>query len=123
MDPLNGIGRTPLHLAALNGPARIVGFLLELGSDPTIKDDAGKVPYALCRGKEERDAFRRFMGENPERWDYNAAAVPSALTSEMEEEQERKAAEKKEKVRHTHADACTHPSSSAFNAAPFITWE
>jgi len=111
VDPLNSIGRTPLHLAALNGPARIIGFLLDLGADPTIKDDAGKVPYALSRGKEERDAFRRYMGEHPQRWDYNAAAVPSALTSEMEEEQERRAAEKKEKVGNG-MDALSHTDES-----------
>uniref|UniRef100_A0A6U2FIA4 Vms1-associating treble clef domain-containing protein n=1 Tax=Hemiselmis andersenii TaxID=464988 RepID=A0A6U2FIA4_HEMAN len=93
----NSIGRTPLHAAALGGPARVVGFLLDLGADPTLRDDAGKVPYVLCRGKEERDSFRRFMGSNPERWDYREAAVPSGLTGEMEEEQQRKAEEKKEK--------------------------
>lgn len=38
------------------------------------------------------------MAANPDKWDYNLAAVPCGLTSEMEEEQERKAAEKREKV-------------------------
>ncbi len=36
-------GRTVLHAAALAGPARMVSFLLEVGADPTLPDDAGKV--------------------------------------------------------------------------------
>jgi hypothetical protein len=40
-----------------------------------------------------------YIGCNGCRWDYNAALIPSALTADMEAEQERKAQEKKEKVR------------------------
>ncbi|EKX39144.1 hypothetical protein GUITHDRAFT_143749 [Guillardia theta CCMP2712] len=74
-----------------------VSFLLSLGADPTQRDGSGKVPYELCKGKEERDAFRRFWASEPDKWDYSKSQIPSMLTIEMEEQQKQKAAEKKEK--------------------------
>ena len=37
--------------------------------------------------KASRDAFRRFMAAQPDRWDFGTAGVPSPLTDEMEEAQ------------------------------------
>lgn len=37
-----------------------------------------------------RDAFRRFMAQHPDTWDYAAADVPSPLTEEMEAAQQSK---------------------------------
>lgn len=41
------------------------------------------------------------MAAEPERWDYEAAAFPSALTEDMAAHQEARAAEKKAKQRVT----------------------
>ncbi|XWS45958.1 hypothetical protein CRYUN_Cryun14cG0023900 [Craigia yunnanensis] len=85
---------TPLHEAAQSGDAQKVLELLEQGLDPCIKDQRGRTPYMLANEKEVRNSFRRFMASNPEKWDWNSARVPSALTKEMEESKVAKQAEK-----------------------------
>lgn len=85
---------TPLHEAAKSANAEKVLELLEQGLDPTIKDERGRTPYTLATEKEVRNIFRRFMASNLEKWDWNAANVPSALTKEMEESQAARQAEK-----------------------------
>ncbi|KAL8153255.1 hypothetical protein V2J09_011015, partial [Rumex salicifolius] len=85
---------TPLHKAAKAGDANLVSDLLEKGLDPTAKEERGKTPYMLATDKEVRNTFRRFMAANLDKWDWNAAKVPSALTKEMEESQAAKQAEK-----------------------------
>lgn len=78
---------TPLHEAARSDSCEKVLELLEQGLDPTIKDERGKTPYMLATEKEVRNTFRRFMAANLDKWDWHAAKVPSALTTEMEESQ------------------------------------
>lgn len=78
---------TSLHEAAQSGIAQKVLELLEEGLDPCIKDEKGRTPYMLSSEKEVRNTFRRFMASNPDKWDWHAAKVPSALTKEMEESQ------------------------------------
>lgn len=78
---------TPLHEAARSDNAQKVLELLEQGLDPCIKDERGQTPYMLASEKEVRNTFRRFMASNLEKWDWQAAKVPSALTKEMEESQ------------------------------------
>ncbi|CAK9155671.1 unnamed protein product [Ilex paraguariensis] len=90
---LNGIS-TPLHEAAKSGNAQKVLELLEQGLDPCIKEERGRTPYVLATDKEVRNTFRRFMASNMDKWDWHAAKVPSALTTEMEESQAAKLAEK-----------------------------
>ncbi|KAL6973618.1 hypothetical protein U1Q18_027803, partial [Sarracenia purpurea var. burkii] len=85
---------TPLHEAAKSGDAQKVLELLEQGFDPRINDELGRTPYILTIEKEVRDAFRRFMASNLDKWDWRAAKVPSALTKEMEESQAAKRADK-----------------------------
>ncbi|XP_019413113.1 PREDICTED: ankyrin repeat and zinc finger domain-containing protein 1 [Lupinus angustifolius] len=85
---------TPLHQAAHSDDSEKVMELLEQGLDPCIKDERGRTPYMLAHEKEVRNAFRRFMASNPDKWDWHAAKVPSALTKEMEESQAAKQAEK-----------------------------
>ncbi|XVE73989.1 hypothetical protein DITRI_Ditri11bG0162900 [Diplodiscus trichospermus] len=85
---------TPLHEAAQSGDSQKLLELLELGLDPCIKDKRGRTPYMLANEKELRNAFRRFMASNPDKWDWSSAKVPSALTKEMEESQVAKQAEK-----------------------------
>lgn len=69
--------------------------LLELGSDPSLTDALGRVPYMIAADKEIRDCFRRFMGAFPERYDYVKAAIPSPLTDEVEKKKQEKLAEKR----------------------------
>ncbi|XP_021904515.1 ankyrin repeat and zinc finger domain-containing protein 1 [Carica papaya] len=85
---------TPLHEAAKSRNMQEVMKLLEQGLDPCIKDERGRTPYMLASEKEVRNTFRRFMALNPDKWDWDAAKVPSALTKEMEESQAAKQAEK-----------------------------
>lgn len=85
---------TPMHVAAKSGNSQEVLELLEQGLDPCIKDELGRTPYMLATEKEVRNTFRRFMALNPDKWDWHAAKVPSALTKEMEESQAIKQAEK-----------------------------
>ncbi|VFQ84008.1 unnamed protein product [Cuscuta campestris] len=85
---------TPLHEAAKSGNVKEVLELLEQGMDPCIKNERGRTPYMVATVKEVRNTFRRFMASNPDKWDWSAAKVPSALTKEMEESQAAKQAEK-----------------------------
>lgn len=75
---------TPLHKAAKAGDAERIARLLESGHDPTALDAKSRPPYALATEKAARDAFRRFMAAHPDKWDYAAAALPSALTEDLE---------------------------------------
>ncbi|KAG4992781.1 hypothetical protein JHK87_026238 [Glycine soja] len=85
---------TPLHQAAQSDDSLKVLEFLEQGLDPCIKDERGRTPYMLAHDKEVRNTFRRFMASNLDKWDWQAAKVPSALTKEMEESQAAKQAEK-----------------------------
>lgn len=78
---------TPLHEAVQSGNALKVLELLEQGLDPCARDERGQTPYMVANEKEVRNTFRRFMASNLDKWDWNAAKVPSALTKEMEESQ------------------------------------
>ncbi|VFQ94634.1 unnamed protein product [Cuscuta campestris] len=92
-NDINGV-TTPLHEASKSGNVKEVLELLEQGMDPCIKNERGRTPYMVATVKEVRNTFRRFMASNPDKWDWNAAKVPSALTKEMEESQAAKQAEK-----------------------------
>ncbi|KAK9103521.1 hypothetical protein Sjap_020775 [Stephania japonica] len=94
-DESNVLGTwTPIHEAAMSNNAQWTLELLEQGLDPCIKDERGRTPYMLATEKEVRSTFRRFMASNPDKWDWQAAKVPSALTKELEESQAAKQAEK-----------------------------
>ncbi|KAF9117119.1 hypothetical protein BGX27_003581 [Mortierella sp. AM989] len=118
------IRRTPtiLHLASHHGQASVVKVLLEKHfADPTMTassaiDDSQQssetveegapslsvssfTAYDIAKDKETRNTFRRAMALLPDSWDWiGQAHVPSALTPEMEAEQERKAKEKSRKI-------------------------
>ncbi|KAK9068270.1 hypothetical protein SSX86_012381 [Deinandra increscens subsp. villosa] len=87
----------PLHAAAKAGNEEKVLELLEQGCDPCVIDERGRTAYRLAAGKEVRNAFRRFMALNLDKWDWQAAKVPSPLTKEMEESQNAKQADKNAK--------------------------
>ncbi|KXZ56307.1 hypothetical protein GPECTOR_1g270 [Gonium pectorale] len=99
-----GPSEAPLHKAAKAGDPERVKRLLESGHDPCARDAKGRTPYALAADKHTRDAFRRFMGQHPDRWDYAAAGIPSALTEEMEAAQQAKKAAHKTKLKGKEAE-------------------
>ncbi|XP_046851771.1 ankyrin repeat and zinc finger domain-containing protein 1-like isoform X2 [Xenia sp. Carnegie-2017] len=86
---------TVLHVASRLGETEILKILLDNGANPTVKNAKGRVPYDVATNKETRNVFRRFMAVYPEKYDYNEARIPSALTSEMEERERQKIADKK----------------------------
>ncbi len=51
-NAVDGIGRTPLHIAAITGRPGLVQALLKAGADASIKDDFGNTPlnYAVRAG-------------------------------------------------------------------------
>ncbi|KAG7204038.1 hypothetical protein KM043_001897 [Ampulex compressa] len=101
----NEDGNTMLHLAALGGHLKLIWLLLEIGSDPCNKNKKLQTPYAAANDKETRNMFRRFMGANPEKFNYNKSQIPGPLTDEIEHEelekkrQQRKLKREKEKAK------------------------
>jgi hypothetical protein len=78
---------TPLHTASENDQEDLVYYLLSQGADPTRVDARNRPPYFLAKSKNVRDAFRRARGREgaEERWAWDAAGVPAALTDEAEQ--------------------------------------
>jgi ankyrin repeat protein len=90
---------TALHHAADKNEVSIVEYLLEQGANPALLDLHNRPPFFLCSTKEARNAFRRYMGEHPNAWDYATAQIPEGLTSEMEQRKKEKEAEKRRRAR------------------------
>lgn len=90
---------TALHYAAKANNSAFIHQLLLHGANPCITDLHGRPPYYLCQTKDARNVFRRYMSDFPTKWDYAMAKIPSALTSEMEDQQREKEREKKKKAR------------------------
>ncbi|CAH0520104.1 unnamed protein product [Peronospora belbahrii] len=90
---------TALHHAAAKNALSMVECLLEEGANPSLLDLHNRPPYFLCSSKETRNAFRRFMGEHPNMWNYAIAQIPEGLTSEMEQRKKEKEAEKRKRAR------------------------
>lgn len=90
---------TALHHAAGADAVATVALLLENGANPSLLDLHTRPPYFLCSAKETRNAFRRFMAENPDAWDYTASQIPNGLTTEMEQKKKEKEAEKRRRAR------------------------
>uniref|UniRef100_A0A7S2WHB4 VLRF1 domain-containing protein n=1 Tax=Mucochytrium quahogii TaxID=96639 RepID=A0A7S2WHB4_9STRA len=91
-------GCIPLHIAALHGQAEIVRLLLNRGADPCTRDHRGRLPFnCATSSKPTRDAFRRFRGDFPDKYDYEKACVPGPLTAEKDELKKQKQREKKKR--------------------------
>ena len=80
----------PLHIASGNGDAKSVWRLLQSGHSPETRNHLGATPYQVAAGREVRDAFRRFRGQHPEKWNYKNSCIPTALTPEMEADKKTK---------------------------------
>ncbi|XP_027947994.1 ankyrin repeat and zinc finger domain-containing protein 1 isoform X3 [Eumetopias jubatus] len=93
--PLGSSGFTLLHAAAAAGRGSVVRLLLEAGADPTVQDSRARPPYTVAADRSTRNEFRRFMGKNPDAYDYSKAQVPGPLTPEMEARQAMRKREQK----------------------------
>ncbi|KAJ7405261.1 ankyrin repeat and zinc finger domain-containing protein 1 isoform X1 [Willisornis vidua] len=83
-QPLDERGCSLLHVAACAGRAEAVRLLLEAGADPALRDGRERTPYCVSADRLTRNAFRKFMVDHPDKYDYSRAKVPGPLTQEME---------------------------------------
>ncbi|KAM9850795.1 tRNA endonuclease ANKZF1 [Aulostomus maculatus] len=92
---IDSSGFTLLHVASAAAQKAVVRILLEEGADPALRDKKGQTPYTVAPDKDTRNVFRKYMAENPDRYDYNKAQVPAPLTAEIESKKmEKKKAQK-----------------------------
>ena len=76
--------------------------LLVRGADPGEADHLGRFACALAVSRGKRavvTAFRKARAAEPQRWDWDAAKVPEALTAELEEKHEAKRKAKADAVK------------------------
>ncbi|XP_058476129.1 tRNA endonuclease ANKZF1 isoform X2 [Solea solea] len=93
--PIDSAGFTLLHVATAAAQKAVVRLLLDAGADPACRDNKGQSPYIVAPDKDTRNVFRKYMGENPDRYDYSKAQVPGPLTAEIESKKvEKKRAQK-----------------------------
>ncbi|KAL7865162.1 hypothetical protein SRHO_G00104090 [Serrasalmus rhombeus] len=106
--PIDSAGFTLLHVASAAGQKNIVRLLLEAGTDPACRDSKGQTPYAVAAEKDTRNAFRKFMADHPNKYDYAKAQVPGPLTAEIEskkvEKKKAQRAAKKQREREQKAE-------------------
>ncbi|XP_040057135.1 tRNA endonuclease ANKZF1 isoform X2 [Gasterosteus aculeatus] len=94
-EPIDSSGFTLLHVASAAAQKAAVRLLLDGGADPACRDNKGQTPYVVCPDKETRNVFRKYMAENPDKYDYIKAQVPAPLTAELESKKtEKKKAQK-----------------------------
>ncbi|XP_056144965.1 ankyrin repeat and zinc finger domain-containing protein 1 isoform X2 [Lampris incognitus] len=93
--PIDSSGFTLLHVASAAGQGAVVKLLMDAGADPSYRDNKGQTPYIVAPEKDTRNVFRKYMGENPDKYDYSKAQVPGPLTAETESRKmEKKRAQK-----------------------------
>ncbi|NWQ99136.1 ANKZ1 protein, partial [Paradoxornis webbianus] len=103
-QPVDERGCTLLHVAARAGKAEAVCLLLEAGADPALRDREERTPYCVSADRLTRNAFRKFMVDHPDKYDYNRAKVPGPLTEEMEAKKlEKKRAQKAQRKQREQA--------------------
>uniref|UniRef100_A0A8B9IV90 Ankyrin repeat and zinc finger peptidyl tRNA hydrolase 1 n=1 Tax=Amazona collaria TaxID=241587 RepID=A0A8B9IV90_9PSIT len=103
-QPMDEHGCTLLHVAARAGKAEAVCLLLEAGADPALRDVQERTPYCVSADKLTRNAFRKFMVDHPDKYDYSRARVPGPLTQEMEAKKlEKKRAQKAQRKQREQA--------------------
>uniref|UniRef100_A0A4W4H8C1 Ankyrin repeat and zinc finger peptidyl tRNA hydrolase 1 n=1 Tax=Electrophorus electricus TaxID=8005 RepID=A0A4W4H8C1_ELEEL len=93
--PVDSAGFTLLHVASAAGHKATIRLLLDAGSDPACRDRKGQTPYGVSPDKDTRNTFRKYMAEQPDKYDYTKAQVPGPLTAEIESKKaEKKKAQK-----------------------------
>ncbi|CAL8267757.1 unnamed protein product [Lota lota] len=93
--PLDSSGFTLLHVSSAAGQKAVVQLLMDAGADPACRDNKGQTPYLVAPEKDTRNIFRKYMADNPDKYDYSKAQVPGPLTEEIELKQtEKKKAQK-----------------------------
>ncbi|GAA6224130.1 ankyrin repeat and zinc finger domain-containing protein 1 [Lates japonicus] len=93
--PIDSSGFTLLHVASAAAQKAAVRLLLDAGADPACRDNKGHTPYIVAPDKDTRNVFRKYMGDNPDKYDYSKAQVPGPLTAEIESKKtEKKKAQK-----------------------------
>uniref|UniRef100_A0A8C4KTX0 Ankyrin repeat and zinc finger peptidyl tRNA hydrolase 1 n=1 Tax=Dromaius novaehollandiae TaxID=8790 RepID=A0A8C4KTX0_DRONO len=103
-QPVDERGYTLLHVAARAGKAEAVYLLLEAGADPALRDRQEQPPYCVSADKPTRNAFRKFVVDHPDKYDYSRAKVPGPLTPEMEAKKlEKKRAQKAQRKQREQA--------------------
>ncbi|XP_014743574.1 PREDICTED: ankyrin repeat and zinc finger domain-containing protein 1 isoform X2 [Sturnus vulgaris] len=103
-QPVDERGCTLLHVAARAGKAEAVCLLLEAGADPALRDRQERTPYCISADRLTRNAFRKFMVDHPDKYDYSRAKVPGPLTQEMEAKKlEKKRAQKAQRKQREQA--------------------
>ncbi|KAJ8915134.1 hypothetical protein NQ315_000386 [Exocentrus adspersus] len=89
-------GNTLLHVAALNEHEEVLEFLLDNEADPCVKNKNQQTAYSCTQSKGIREALKQFARDNPDKYNYNKAQIPTnALTTE--ETAEKKKAQRKVK--------------------------
>lgn len=88
--PIDSSGFTLLHVASAAAQKAVVRLLLDAGADPACRDNRKQTPYIIAPDKDTRNVFRKYMGENPDKYDYSKAQVPGPLTAEIESKQTEK---------------------------------
>ncbi|XP_068602379.1 tRNA endonuclease ANKZF1 [Brachionichthys hirsutus] len=92
---IDSSGFTLLHVASAAAQRAAVRLLLVAGADPACRDNRAQTAYIVAPDKDTRNVFRKYMGENPDKYDYKKAQVPGPLTAEIESKQsEKKKAQK-----------------------------
>ncbi|XP_051937425.1 ankyrin repeat and zinc finger domain-containing protein 1 [Hippocampus zosterae] len=81
---IDSSGFTLLHVASAAAQKAVVRLLMDAGADPACSDYKGQTPYNVSPDKDTRNVFRKYMGDNPDKYDYNKARVPGPLTAEIE---------------------------------------
>ena len=90
---------TPLHLASsINSPVIVLSLLTKAAASPLKVNGEGKVAFDLAGDRATRDAFRVARSElGEERWDWDAAHCPPALSKADADKREKKAKAEEEK--------------------------
>lgn len=87
LEPAKAYMHTPtlLHFAAVHGSAAVVTALLDVGARPQIQNASEKTAFEVADDREVKEAFRLWRGKsgNEERWNWDLARVPAALTAEQ----------------------------------------
>ncbi|KAL3970046.1 Rho family GTPase 1 [Sarotherodon galilaeus] len=96
--PIDASGFTLLHVATAAAQKAVIGLLLDAGADPSCRDNKGQTSYIVAPDKDTRNVFRKYMGDNPDKYDYSKAQIPGPLTAEIElKKLEKKKAQKAQK--------------------------